>query len=214
MGSQEPAGQLLSTQWLVRAAELIIQQHHTEQGSVGEENNLEQATQQLDIGTAHEIGSNLMTEQDSMTPLPVMRLIAAACDAIVSLSQATDEALRKAAAVLTHRLLAPASINSASNSSSVFPQQATVRSLADSPVPSIAGSSGSKQLLLTDEQLTRMGQAACERLSDVSAAVTAQWSLLFAELQPHLVRIATGIGTHNPSLLQNVRPLFCTSSIC
>ena len=85
----------------------------------------------------------------------------------------------------------------------LLPALSSLPELAEQPMPSaqqdtaaaVPDYSGRHGMTLSGDQLAVLGEAACERLSDVEGSVAAAWSGVVAQLAPHLARLATGIGT-------------------
>ncbi|CAL8462813.1 g2346 [Coccomyxa elongata] len=207
--AREPAPRLLAAEWLVASAVAVSQYNRQSKlGSndsvavVGDgDDSLVQSMQQLDVGGKGSLSSDEERQVASASRMPARSFHAAAVSAVLSLADAPDDSLRMEAANMARRLLSPAG--------------AQISSTVPEPVPATSAhlvhtfAQDQMESDLSEEELIRLWQTACERLSDVSTAVTAHWRGLLAELEPHLARIATGIGTHDFSylpLLQHARP--------
>jgi hypothetical protein len=107
----------------------------------------------------------------------------------LAVADAEDAALRVAAVEALEKLLAALQIAAcdepATGSKDVSATHGRVRSL--------------RSVILTGEQVARLCQMTCERLSDRSEDVARKWSDLLEQLAPHLGRLATGIGTPSPA---------------
>lgn len=197
----EPPARLLAAEWLVASAVAVCQ--HDRQSKLGSndsvaavgqgDDSLVQSMQQLDVSGKDNLSSDEERQVASASRMPAQSFHAAAVSAVLSLADATDDSLRMEAANMARRLLSPAG--------------AKISSPVPEPMPATSAhlvhifAEDQMESDLSEEELIRLGQTACERLSDVSAAVTAHWRGLLAELEPHLARIATGIGTHDLSCL-------------
>lgn len=190
----DPAVRLLAADWLVASAVAVTRHHHI--GSLGDNGNGEEmgaaeesvarSMRQLDVsGDIASSDSSGANQHGIMSCSPAANYSEAAVQAVLSLAEAADESLRGRAASFAQRLLAPTGVVHSS------PDQAAERGTPDLGTLERDKEQGS----LTEEQRVRLGQAACERLSDVSALAAAQWRGVLSELEPHLARIATGIGT-------------------
>jgi hypothetical protein len=117
------------------------------------------------------------------------------CSAVLQtlLSLADDAApdVRIAAAQSLHAVLQALSTSTPVTTADVTSTAATdqLRKSASEP------SSSSSGWPVPAEQLAALGQAACERLSDVDDSVASAWARILGDLEPHLARLATGIGT-------------------
>ncbi|BDA50909.1 probable serine/threonine-protein kinase SMG1 at C-terminar half [Coccomyxa sp. Obi] len=199
--AREPSVRLLAAEWLVASAVAVSQQDRPSRldsnhsvAAVGEgDGSLVQSMQQLHVSGKERLSSDEEKEVGSALRMPARSFHAAAVSAVLSLAEAADESLRTQAANMARRLLGLA--NSKISSAIPEPVAATdahlVQTFADVPMESD----------FSEEEVIRLGQAVCERLSDVSAAVAAHWRGLLSELEPHLARIATGIGTYDLSYL-------------
>ena len=211
--AREPAVRSLAAEWLVTAA-VAVSQHgrpsrlggNESLSAVGEASvNLVQSMQQLHVSGEDRNSSDEPKEAGTLSRMPAQSFHAAAVNAVLLLAEAADESLRIEAAKLARRLLGVADSNISTAMSE--PVAATGSHLVQKFTELPMGSD------LREQELLRLGQAACERLSDVSADVTAHWRGLLSELEPHLARIATEIGTRDLSYLpalHHVRLLFCS----
>jgi hypothetical protein len=212
----DPAVRLLAADWLVASAVAVSQHHHI--GDLGDSGNGEEmgaaeesvarSMQQLDVSGAvassDSSGASSTAARHGITSCsPAVSFSEAAVQAVLALAEAADESLRGRAASFSQRLLAPTGVVHSSR------DHAAERGKPDLGKLERDREQGS----LTEEQRVRLGQAACEHLSDVSAAVAAQWRGVLSELEPHLARIATGIGTaSNPCLSSSLQVRPCTLS--
>ncbi len=197
-----PAVRLLAAEWLVASAAAVSQHQKLsslDDSGLGEgigaaEESWGRSMQQLQLSLAG--GASVCSSESQEGRMPATSFCEAAVQAVLSLAEAGDESLRGRAADYARQLLAPAS------AADTAPDQAAVPGAPDMIDSGVWA-------CVTDEQLVKLGQTACERLSDVSAAVAGPWRGLLSELEPHLARIATGIGTSSSCclpLLQHVRP--------